>query len=215
MEFHYNDIIALEQRYRASFINSVGGFKSVVLIGTKNNEGQSNLAIFNSFFHLGAHPPLFGLIVRPDTVERHTLSNILETGKFTVNHINESIYIKAHQTSARYPRGISEFNSAGLTEQYIANMDVPFVKESFIKIGAELKQKIDISDNNTVLLISCIKYVNLPDNCIMTDGFVDIQKAGTITCSGLDAYYTTNKLSRLTYAKPEKLPDVLPDFINN
>ena len=31
----------MEQRFRASFINSITGFKSVALIGTKNNANQA------------------------------------------------------------------------------------------------------------------------------------------------------------------------------
>ena len=46
-------------------INSLGGFKSVALIGTKSEAGNTNLAIFSSIFHLGANPPLVGLIFRP------------------------------------------------------------------------------------------------------------------------------------------------------
>ena len=56
----------MDQRERAAFINSLGGFKSLVLIGTQSKNGQSNLAVFSSLFHLGANPPLFGIIVRPD-----------------------------------------------------------------------------------------------------------------------------------------------------
>ena len=51
-EINAEDINNFEQRYRATLINSLGGFKSLVLIGTRNKEGKSNLAIFNSFFHL-------------------------------------------------------------------------------------------------------------------------------------------------------------------
>ncbi|MEO6901676.1 MAG: flavin reductase, partial [Bacteroidia bacterium] len=110
-EFKLNDILTLENRYRATFINSLGGFKSLALIGTRNGEGISNLAIFNSLFHIGANPPLFGFIVRPDSVERHTLSNILETGEFTVNHVREDFFEQAHQTSARYSNNVSEFEA--------------------------------------------------------------------------------------------------------
>jgi flavin reductase (DIM6/NTAB) family NADH-FMN oxidoreductase RutF len=88
-EFNLTDILAFEQRFRAMFINSLGGFKSLALIGTRSREGNTNLAVFNSLFHIGTNPPLFGLIVRPDSVDRHTLSNILETGEFTVNHVRE------------------------------------------------------------------------------------------------------------------------------
>ena len=34
------------------------------------------------------------------------------------------------------------------------------------------------------------------------DGFVDIEKANSITCSGLDSYHKTIQLDRLSYAKP-------------
>lgn len=87
----------------------------------KNKTGQTNLAIFNSLVHIGANPPLIGFVVRPDSAERHTLNNILETGFYTINHINENIYKQAHQTSARYPEEISEFAATGLNEQYLSN----------------------------------------------------------------------------------------------
>ena len=58
--FSSTDISQMEQRFRASFINSLGGFKSVVLVGTANESGETNLAIFNSLFHIGANPPLCG-----------------------------------------------------------------------------------------------------------------------------------------------------------
>ena len=98
--FSFVDLMGLEQRYRAAFVNSLSGFKSVALIGTKDANGQTNLAIFNSFVHIGANPPYIGFISRPDSVDRHTLSNIMETGYYTINHINESIFRQAHQTSA-------------------------------------------------------------------------------------------------------------------
>jgi flavin reductase (DIM6/NTAB) family NADH-FMN oxidoreductase RutF len=193
-----------EQRYRANLINSIGGFKSVCLVGTQDINAKTNLAIFNSIVHIGAHPPLVGMIVRPDSVERHTLSNILTTKYYTLNHINESIYQQAHQTSARYAKDISEFEATQLTPEYKNNFFAPYVMESAIQIGVELKEQITISINDTILLIGEIQHIHLPDNCIVTDGFIDIEKAGSITCSGLDSYHTTTRIARLNYAKPDK-----------
>ena len=42
----------------------------------------------------------------------------------------------------------------------------------------------------------------LPDDVTSKDGFVDIEKAGTIAISGLDSYHETKRISRLEYAKP-------------
>ncbi len=206
-EYYSKDILAFEQRYRAVFINALGGFKSLSLIGTRNRKGQSNLAAFNSFVHIGANPPLFGFIIRSDSVERHTLDNILETRIFTVNHVREGFYKAAHQTSARYPGDVSEFDATDLTEENIPGYYAPFVAESYVKIGATFRQKIDIELNGTIMIIAEITYVSIPTETLQPDGFVDLEKAGTITCSGLDSYHLTRRIARLTYAKPGTMPE--------
>ena len=192
----------MEHRYRASFINSLTGFKSVALIGTKNKANQENLSIFNSLVHLGSNPPLIGMIVRPDSVERHTLENIEETGFYTINHILETFVEKAHHTSARYPRNISEFEASGLTPQYQENFFAPSVKESVVQIGMKFQTKLDISINNTLMVIGEIQWIQLPEEAIGNDGFIDLEITKSITNSGLDSYHRTERIVRLPYAKP-------------
>jgi flavin reductase (DIM6/NTAB) family NADH-FMN oxidoreductase RutF len=204
-EFFSESILAMETRYRAAFINSLGGFKSVVMVGTKSENGQENLAIFNSFFHIGANPALCGIIVRPDVSPRHTLQNILTTKLYTINHLNENIFAQAHQTSARYTEQVSEFEAVGLTPLYQHDFYPPFVAESQIQMLCELQQEVALEINGTTLLIGKIIYVNVPENALQADGFVDLETAGTITCSGLDSYHKTSKLARLSYAKTDKI----------
>ena len=38
---------------------------------------------------------------------------------------------------------------------------------------------------------------------VLEDGFVDIEKAGSMTVSGLDSYHKTNRIARLSYAKTD------------
>ena len=195
-------LMEMEQRKRAQFINSISGFRSVALIGTIDTNGQTNLAIFSSIVHIGSNPPLLSFIMRPDSVERHTLTNIIETGFYTINHINADMYEKAHQTSARYPKNVSEFDAAQLTPAFKNDFVAPFVAESHIQIGMEFKERINININQTSMIIGEIKFVHYPDNCLLDDGFLDIEKAGTITSSGVDSYHTTQLLQKLEYAKP-------------
>jgi flavin reductase (DIM6/NTAB) family NADH-FMN oxidoreductase RutF len=183
-------------------INSLGGFKSVALIGTKSEAGNTNLAIFSSIFHLGANPPLVGLIFRPSPPMRDTLKNILENKYYTINHLNEAIYKQAHQTSARYDASLSEFDCTDLTEEYKNDFEAPFVKESNVQIGLIFREKIDIAINKTHMIIGEIVQIYFPEACQAPDGFVDLEKANSITCSGLDSYHKTTKLDRLSYAKP-------------
>lgn len=209
----YEAIMAMEKQMRVNFINSIGGFKSVCLVGTQNESKQINLAIHSSLVHIGSNPPLFGIVFRPGVVERHTMENILATKYYTINHINEKIYRKAHQTSARYPRNISEFEAVQLQSEFKNEFFAPFVKESVVQMAMEFKEKIDLNINNTVLIIGEVKAVYLPVNCLQVDGFLDIEKANSMTCSGLDSYHITQRLERLSYAKPDReLTRIISDY---
>lgn len=208
--FSDQDILNMEKRRRAAFVNSLSGFKSASLIGTVNRKGETNLSIFNSVTHIGSNPALIGIISRPDVTSRHTLENILETNCFTINHIHPGIYRNAHQTSARYDKNISEFEATGLTPEFHSLIPAPYVKESRIKYGLTLAAKYDLEINGTILIIGKLAEAFLPPQCLHPDGSIDIEQAGSITTSGLDSYHTTQRLSRLTYAKPDSLPiDIL------
>ncbi len=194
----------LEKQKRVHLINSLGGFKSVALVGTIDKDKKTNLAIFSSFFHIGANPPLIGMVFRPCPPERNTMNNIIETGFYTINHINETIYRQAHQTSARYDKNISEFDATGLQTEYKNDFFAPFVAKSAIQLEIAFRERIDVAINNTTIIVGEITGVYVPEKCLLEDGFVDLEKANTITCCGLDSYHKTIQLDRLSYAKPDK-----------
>lgn len=202
MIFKKDDIEQFEQRYRTAFVNSLAGFRQAVLIGTKSVDGDTNLAIFNSLIHLGANPALFGLINRPDSVERHTLQNIIDTKEYTLNYVGAVYYKKAHQTSARYAKVISEFDEVGFKEIYHPFCKAPFVEEAIVKIAMKLEDIIPIPLNGTVLIIGSIVQVEMDASMIGPDGFVELSKAEILISQGLDAYFVSKKLGRLPYAKP-------------
>ncbi|CAD5344518.1 hypothetical protein FLA105535_04524 [Flavobacterium bizetiae] len=204
INFKTSDLEKMEKQTAVHLINSLGGFKSVALVGTSDVQGNTNLSIFSSFFHIGANPPLIGMIFRPSPPERDTMRNILDTGFYTINHINEQIYKQAHQTSARYNKEISEFDAAGLSAEYKNNFPAPFVLESNVQLGIKFKEKTAISINNTTMIIGEIVQIFIPEDCLSEDGFLDLEKANTVTCSGLDSYHKTIQLYRLSYAKPDK-----------
>ncbi|MFN5443752.1 MAG: flavin reductase family protein [Crocinitomicaceae bacterium] len=197
-----DEIMDMEKRYRATFINSITGYKSVSLIGTKDKNGNTNLSIFNSIVHLGAHPPLIGMVVRPDSVDRHTLQNIEDTGYYTINNVKPSFVEKAHQTSARYAKEISEFDAVGLTTEFKDGFFAPYVGESSVNIGLQFKEKVPFNINNTLFVIGEIHEIYLPKHIVQEDGFVDLHAASSITNSGLDSYHVVLKGKRFPYAKP-------------
>ncbi|HCH70156.1 MAG TPA: flavin oxidoreductase [Colwellia sp.] len=200
-----DELVNMPARYRTQVINSLSGFKSANLIGTSNKEGIHNLAIFSSVVHLGASPALVGFITRPNTIVRHTLENIQQTKKFTINQVNDSFWQDAHQTSARYDAGECEFKKTGLTPQVIEGVNAPFVKESRLKYALKLKEIVPIQLNGTLLVIGEITDILCDEEAIKSDGYIDIESLNTVMVSGLDSYHTSKRLSRLSYAKPETL----------
>ncbi|MBI1344628.1 MAG: flavin oxidoreductase [Terrimonas sp.] len=202
MVIQKDGIEQLEQRYRTAFINSLAGFRQAVLVGTRSPEGLTNLAIFNSLIHLGANPALLGLMSRPDSVPRHTLQNILDTKEYTLNYVRANQYKKAHQTSARYEKGVSEFGKVGFDERYHPSCTAPFVSEAIVKIAMRYEDSIPIALNGTVLIIGSIMQVECDDAMVGEDGFVNLAGADVLISQGLDAYFVSKPIGRLPYAKP-------------
>ncbi|WP_020409911.1 flavin reductase family protein [Hahella ganghwensis] len=203
----YIDRQAIEQMehlYRVAFINSLSGFKSANLLGTVDNQRRTNLSIVSSCVHIGAHPPLLAMVIRPHSVDRHSLENLLETGEYTLNHVSDDIFRQAHQTSARYPKDTSEFGATGLTELWQEGFKAPYVQEASIRLGLQFREHHHLEINKTEFIIGEIMQVWVPDDCVGADGLVDIEKAGTVALSGLDRYHRSEQLARLSYAKPDR-----------
>ena len=202
------DISELDRRKRANLINSVSGYKPANLIGTIAADGRTNLAIFSSVVHLGADPPLIGFIMRPVAgQERHTYENIRETGVYTINHIHRQFAEKAHFTSAKFDRRVSEFAACGLTEEYIDDFAAPFVRESRIRIGLRLIEEIPVKINGTIMVIGVIEHLVFDETALSVSGNLDLNAVADICISGLDTYHEVKKLSSFSYADPDQLPD--------
>ena len=200
LTINQQDILESEKLYRTKLINSLAGIRQVALIGTKSKKGQENVAIFNSLIHLGAHPPLFGFISRPDSVERDTLENIKETGSYTLNYLDKKWMKEAHQTSARYRKDQSEFEATGLSAEYLDKCFSPFIKEAEIKIEMKFQQILDVEINNTKMVIGSVERIHIPKNRLAEDGLV--KPFDLLLSGGLDGYYTSEFLDQLPYAKP-------------
>ena len=200
------ELIEWSSRKRAHFFNTMSGYKPVHLLGTVNKHGNVNLAVFSQVMHIGANPPMLGVLFRPATIPRHSLSNIRDVGYFTLNHVSSNLIDQAHQTAAKYAANESEFNAVELNPRIGKLHPAPYVEESPVQIGLQLKEEVLISSNQTILIIGEIMDVTLNPSAIRNDGYVDLASQKVVCCTGLDAYHLPNKLKRLTYAEPTKVP---------
>ena len=211
MILHKADLEALPQRQRASLINSIPGYKPVVLVGTTSKDRQTNLSIINSCFHIGAAPPLLGMIIRPapEGTERHTLENILETGWYTLNAMTPDMTQRGHHTSARFTRQQSEFEECGFDAHWQTPVEAPFVAESPLKVGLKLAEHHPLQINGTQLLIGSVETLEFNETAHREDGTLDLHALDLVAAVGLDAYHEVDTGQRYTYAKPDHPPKAL------
>ena len=189
-------------RKRGVLMNSLAGYRPVIMVGTVSPDGVANLAIFNSLIHFGADPALWGLVCRPNAEERDTVRNISANGKYTLNFIHVSERQKAHQTSAKYGVTVSEFDTCGFEKEFKNSCGAPFVKNAIVKIEMESVTTIPIPLNGTSILIGKPLNIHLPTGLLGPDGFADLAGAGVLGCQGLDAYLSATLLERFPYAQP-------------
>lgn len=198
--FDTASLATMDKRRRVNLINAISGFKAACLLGTVDAQGRTNLALFSSIVHVGADPPLQGMVVRPNSVPRHSYENLRATGCWTLNHVRRDIFEAAHLSSARFPREQSEFEACGLTPLRSEGLAAPYVAEASVRIGLEHVEEHALG-NGTIFVVGRVVELFLPAECLAEDGFLDLEAAGTLAIGGLDSYHETRRIARLPYAK--------------
>jgi flavin reductase (DIM6/NTAB) family NADH-FMN oxidoreductase RutF len=206
MYLNKDSIQQLEKFNRINLMNSITGISPANLIGTISNDSIENLAIFSSIVHIGSNPPLMGFILRPTKKNRRdTYENIIETNKFTINHINSDMVERSHYTSVKFDKNESEFQKCRLTAEYLNNFQAPYVKESYAKVGLELEDIQSIKSNGCRLIIGRVERLYVPDSAIYKNGNIQLDLSNSIGVGGLNTYYSLDKIAEYPYARVNNL----------
>ena len=205
--FTEEDILQMPKVKRLNIINSITGIKPANLISTIDERNRHNLAIFSSVVHLGSNPALIGFILRPqEKIRRHTYENILENGYYTINHLPNHKTLEGHYTSAKFDKETSEYDVCHFTPEFQHEFPVPYVKESFLKMGLKHVESIPIKYNGTVMIVGKILQVYVAKSSLSEEGYINLEEAKSVGISGLNTYYDLKKIASYPYARPHELP---------
>lgn len=191
---------------RARFMACLSGYKPGMLVGTVNADGQPNLALFQNIVHLGAQPPIIGLINRPREATPHTLANIEATGRFTLSAVTEAMIAQAHATSAKYEAGVSEFEVTGLQPFWPEGGGPPAVAESPLMLSLRLEEIVPIRQNGTFLIIGAVTDVWLAEGLQREDGSLNLAAANVASTSGLEHWAVPEKVIHMGHASVVQNP---------
>ena len=205
--FSEEDILQMPKVKRLNIINSITGIKPANLISTIDENNRHNLAIFSSVVHLGSNPALIGFVLRPqEKIRRHTYENILENGYYTINHLPNHKTLEGHYTSAKFDKETSEYDVCHFTPEFQHEFPVPYVKESFLKMGLKHVESIPIKYNGTVMIVGKILQVYVAKSSLSEEGYINLEEAKSVGISGLNTYYDLKKIASYPYARPHELP---------
>jgi len=149
--------------------------RPIAWVSTVDAEGRPNLAPFSFFTGITGSPMTicFCPANHRDGRKKDTLANIEATGEFVVNVVGEALAERMNRTSAEYPRGVSEFEAAGLTMEPSAKVRPPSVKEAPAQLECRTLQIVRVGEGPLAgnLVIGTVVHLRVWDS-IWKDGRV-------------------------------------------
>jgi flavin reductase (DIM6/NTAB) family NADH-FMN oxidoreductase RutF len=199
--------------------------RPIAFASTVDKNGKPNLSPFSFFNAFGSKPPI--LVFSParrvrDNTIKHTLENIYETNEVVINVVNYAMVQQTSLSSCEFPKGVNEFEKAGLTP--IASEIVkPFrVKESPVQMECKVLQVIETGDQGGAanLIICEILLMHINDDILNDEKkMIDQNKIDLVARMGGNFYCRASGNALFIVEKPNlKLGigiDAIPEKIRN
>ncbi len=127
--------------------------RPIALVSTLGPDGQTNAAPFSFFNLVGVCPPVvaLGIADRAPDSPKDTRANIVRTGGFVVNLVDEALAHPMNICGIDFPNGESELDAAHLTALPSVAVAAPRIAESPVQLECRLAQIVTLGDNNIVL----------------------------------------------------------------
>ena len=141
--------------------------RPIAWISTVNEAGVANCAPYSFFNAFAEDPPLIMVSFGPrrDGAMKHSLKNILRSGEFVVNLVDEATANAMHLSSDEIPEEESEFDKTGLTPAPSLLVSQPRIAEATACFECRVYKHLDIVPGR-VFIIGEILLVHARDGVI-------------------------------------------------
>jgi len=144
------------QRFVTAEIDAVDAYKllsglvvprPIGWIGSRSADGINNLAPYSFFNGVAASPPtvMFAPTGQP-SARKDTLTNVRDTGVFSVNIVNYDLGPAMNETSGTHAADVDEFEVAGLTVREAEAIDAPCVAEAPATFECKVLEIVEIGE---------------------------------------------------------------------
>ncbi len=187
-------------------------FKAIVAprpigwISSLDARGRANLAPYSFFNAVSAQPHI---VMFSSSGEKDSVTNIEATGEFVCNLATWELREAMNETSAALPRGVSEFDAAGLAMAPSRTVEVPRVAAAVAALECKHLKSDRIADLNDawsgcIVVYGEVTGVYIDDDHIRNGRF-DMSDVRTIARCGYRDYAVVNEVFEM--ARPKGTPE--------
>ena len=184
--------------------------RPIAFVSTMDKEGNTNLAPFSFFNAFSSKPPIVVFSVGKrvqDGTTKDTLSNVEETMECVINMVSHSIVRQMTLTAVNYPKGVNEFEKAGLTP-LASDMVRPFrVKESPVQLECRVDRILPLgTEGGAGCLIICnVLCIHISEDVMDADRRrIDPHKIDLVGRLGRAYYTRASKEAIFEIVQPER-----------
>lgn len=183
--------------------------RPICFASTIDKDGNINLSPFSFFNFFSGNPPVcvFSPLrsVRNNTA-KHTYENILEVKECVINIVSYNMVQQANLTSTEYPKGVNEFEKAGLTMLASKTVRPPRVAESPVQLECIVNDVIELGQSGGAgnLVLAEVKMIHINENILDQEGRIDQEKIDLVARLGGDWYCRVTKDNLFKVPRPLK-----------
>lgn len=167
--------------------------RPIAFVTTQSRDGGINAAPFSFFNAVGSAPPtvVLGFEPQADGSAKDTPTNILETGEFVVNLVDEALAAQMSAAAASLPSRESEIDHTGLKTLPSSSVAPPRLAASPVSMECRLSAHTPLSGGGNVILGEVVEF-HIEERLIASDAPLRID---------LDALDVISRLSGPLYGR--------------
>lgn len=181
--------------------------RPIALVTSVCTNGIVNAAPFSLFNIIAATPPtvVVSIDTRRSGKPKDTGANILDTGEFVVNLVNEQMAEQMNICAADIPSEEDELLLAGFDTKPAQRVRPPLIAQAPVSLECKKAGSVDIGNNRTVI-VGTILHFHIQDQFYVPEkGYVLAEKMQLIArMHGRGWYSRTTDLFQLKRPDPER-----------
>lgn len=198
--------------------------RPIAFASTVDKAGNVNLSPFSFFNMFSTNPPI--LIFSPsrrvrDNSTKHTLENVLEIPEVVIHIVGFDRVEQMSLASTEYPKGVNEFEKAGLTPVKSDLVSPPRVKEAAVALECKVNEvkALGVDGGAGNLVICEVIAMHISESILDERGVIDPYKLSPVARLGGSWYSRITPDSLFQIPKPLTNlgigVDQIPDEIRN